>query len=105
MNTLKDSFSDISKKYDKTIIDILPHYNEMIRVLIEAIPYNNEEEIKVLDLGCGTGNITKKIKDKFPNSHITCLDLVEKMIQLSKIKLKDYENINFVVADFLDINF
>jgi tRNA (cmo5U34)-methyltransferase len=105
MDTLKDSFQNISKEYDKAIINFIPYYNEMVRILIESIPYNNEDEIRVLDLGCGTGNITKKIKDKFPNAHINCLDLVEEMIQLSKTKLKDYEDIDFVVGDFSDIDF
>jgi tRNA (cmo5U34)-methyltransferase len=105
MDTTKERFEKLSKEYDEKITKIIPYYHELVKALINSIPFNKQDKIKILDLGCGTGTITKKIKERFPNSYITSLDLVEDMIEIAKIKLKDYENIEFVVGDFSTFDF
>ena len=37
----------------------------------------------ILDLGCGPGNSTKVLKDKYPNSHIIGADNSEDMLKKS----------------------
>jgi malonyl-CoA O-methyltransferase len=53
---------------------------------------------KILDIGCGTGNFTKLLIDKFPQSAILALDISGKMIQMAKQKLKN-KQITFLIAD------
>lgn len=77
----------------------------MIISLIASIPFENSKSIKVLDLGCGTGNITIEVKKKYPNSHIICLDLTETMLDIARYKLSDYDNIEFFMGDFSDFQF
>ncbi|GAA5819897.1 MAG: class I SAM-dependent methyltransferase [Methanobrevibacter sp. CfCl-M3] len=101
----KERFREIVPKYDKEIVKIIPCYKQMIEALINIIPFNNCENINILDLGCGTGSLTQKIKEKFPNSHITCMDLSKEMINLAKKKLYDYDYVKFINADFTDFNF
>jgi trans-aconitate 2-methyltransferase len=36
--------------------------------------------LKVIDLGCGTGNLTRELADKLPNSHVTGLDSSPQML-------------------------
>lgn len=50
----------------------------------------------ILDLGCGPGNSTKVLKDKFPNARIVGADNSEEM--LSKAK-ELYPNIEFIHLD------
>ena len=102
---IKSHFEEEAKEFDETILKLIPHYEEMINALISPIPFNHEDSIKVLDLGCGTGTITQSLKKKFKNAEITCLDLAENMIEMAKIKLNEYNDIDYITGDFYHFNF
>ena len=48
---------------------------------------NLEEGSKVLDLGCGTGELLKILEDRFPSSDFAGIDLTEEMLAIAKQKL------------------
>lgn len=100
MDKVKSHFEEEAAEFDELILKLIPHYKEMIDALISSIPFNPENSIKVLDLGCGTGTITKSLKEKFKNANVTCLDLAENMIEMAKIKLDKYNDINYITGDF-----
>ena len=102
---VKEHFEEEAAEFDEIILKLIPYYNEMVSALINSIPFNKKESFKVMDLGCGTGTITKLLKDKFPNAKVTCLDLAENMIQMAKLKLNKYDNINYLTGDFYHFNF
>lgn len=102
---VKAHFEEEAAEFDQLILKLIPHYEEMINALINSIPFKKEDSIKVMDLGCGTGTITKSLKEKFPNARVTCLDLAENMIEMAKIKLDQYEDINYVTGDFYHFDF
>jgi tRNA (cmo5U34)-methyltransferase len=71
----------------------------MLDVTIFVLPFSQKEKIKVIDLGCGTGTLAKKIKENYPYAKITCLDISEDMIKLAKVKLNQYSDIKYQVED------
>jgi tRNA (cmo5U34)-methyltransferase len=77
----------------------------MVDALISAIPFDKSSRINVIDLGCGTGTISRRIKEEFPKARITCLDLADKMIDMAKLKLANFSDIRFQVGDFNDYKF
>ena len=105
MKNVKEHFEEEAKEFDKTILKLIPMYDEMLDSMISVIPFGSGDKFKLLDLGSGTGNITKKVKDKFSNSMITCIDIAENMIEMAKIKLKAYNDIKYYTGDFLEVNF
>lgn len=52
----------------------------------------------VLEIGCGTGNYTSLLREKFKNTRITALDISGRMVEVAQGKLRD-KNIEFVVGD------
>lgn len=102
---VKAHFEEESKEFDEVILKLIPHYKDMIDTLISSIPFEHDASIKVLDLGCGTGTVTKTLKEQFKNAQVTCLDLAENMIEMAKIKLKDYNDIEYAIGDFYEYNF
>lgn len=99
MPDLKKHFNKEAEAFDEQVQKNIPCYNEMLTALINAIP-DNKKNPKILDLGCGTGNITQKVLTRFPDAKVTCLDLSENMIEIAKDKLSDYEKIEYIVGDF-----
>jgi len=104
-DNVKAHFEEEAKEFDEIILKLIPHYGDMIDALISSIPFEHDSPIRVLDLGCGTGTVSKILKERFPNAKVTCLDLAENMIEMAKIKLHEYNDIDYVIGDFYDYNF
>ena len=102
---VKAHFEEEAAEFDELILKLIPHYEEMINALISSIPFDKDDSIKVMDLGCGTGTVTKLLKDKFEDANVTCLDLAENMIEMAKIKLNGYKDIDYITGDFYHFNF
>lgn len=57
-----------------------------------------------LDLACGTGILTRKIAEKFPNSKIVGVDITESYLKLAKKNSSSYKNISYVLQDAENLN-
>lgn len=53
---------------------------------------------RVLEIGCGTGNYTRFLTEKFNEAKIIAVDKSRKMVDIAKKKLEG-KNIEFIVAD------
>jgi tRNA (cmo5U34)-methyltransferase len=105
MDIVKQHFEEEAAEFDQIILRLIPHYPEMIRALLTAIPFARSSRINVIDLGCGTGTIARSILQAFPQARITCLDLAENMIEMVKLKLAGFPDTRFQVGDFRDYSF
>jgi len=105
MEAVKKHFEEEVREFDKIILRLIPYYSEMINGMVSAIPHQRSSVINVIDLGCGTGTISKRIKEVFPGATITCLDLAENMIEMSRIKLSGFSDVRYQVGNFRDYKF
>jgi tRNA (cmo5U34)-methyltransferase len=105
MDEAKKHFEEEATEFDRIILTIIPHYQTMIRVLVEAIPFGRSDPLRVMDLGCGTGTVAAQVLNAFPNAQITCLDVAENMIAIARTKLAAYPLVNYTAADFSDFEF
>jgi len=105
MENIKEHFEKEAKKFDEIIIKLIPYYEQMVDSLVSCIPFNDNAQIKVIDLGCGTGTIAKKISDRFKNSTIACLDIAANMIEMAQLKLAGHPKTEFINVDFSKIDF
>ncbi len=91
-NRVKINFSRHAKYYD----NYSSIQNYCSKELISKIKVEGVNTI--LDIGCGTGNYTQILRERFPRANIEALDISKKMIEEAKEKFKD-ENIKFIIAD------
>ena len=71
-------------KYDKLWVQkysLKPTRNYIVKALSK---YIKNDGIKVLDLGCGTGELIFELTNKFNNLEVTGIDFSEKMLEISK---------------------
>jgi len=79
---LGKNFSRYAESYDK----YCAVQNLCARDLIAKI--GPKDFSSILDIGCGTGNFTRLLKDKFPNAGIMAIDISRGMLRIAKEKLK-----------------
>lgn len=62
-----------------------------------------EEKINIIDLGCGSGNISITLKKKLKNVDVTSVDISEEALSVAKENAKRLNtDINFIKSDMLD---
>ncbi|HLO47484.1 MAG TPA: class I SAM-dependent methyltransferase [Kamptonema sp.] len=71
--------------FDTGMRQLLPRYDEMLDVLIRCISNNNQQ---VLELGCGTGELSLKILRCYPSAEIIAVDYSPRMLQFAKAKIE-----------------
>ena len=47
---------------------------------------SNNKILKILDLGCSTGNLLEKLSNIFPNYHLAGMDKSQSMVEMAKKK-------------------
>ena len=100
-NNAKTLYDNEADAFDYVIPNLIPFYSEIYNILTDSIPFNQYANLKILDIGCGTGTLAKILKEKFPNAKITCLDFSSNMLKVAKSKLTEYrDDINFLMGDF-----
>lgn len=83
--SLYDNYATVQKKVALMLKKFLP----------KDISYISS----ILEIGCGTGNFTKILVEKYPYSKIVAVDISEEMIEVAREKVSQRKNINFIVAD------
>lgn len=102
---IKKHFEKEAKIFDKLFYKIIPHYEFMLDIVTEAVPFNKKSKLKIIDLGCGTGNLSKKVISAYPKSHLTCLDMSENMIKMAKVKFEKFPGTIFWLGDIREFDY
>jgi len=63
-----------------------------------------KEYSNILEIGCGTGNYTNLLINRFPTTKIKALDISQEMIEVAETKLERTQ-LEFIVADAELMNF
>jgi tRNA (cmo5U34)-methyltransferase len=92
-------FNSEAGAFDDRVVKIIPCYQEMLTALVGGLLFPSGQKIRVLDLGCGTGTVAQRVKRRFPNARIRCVDLAPAMLALAADKLRGVPGIEFERAD------
>jgi tRNA (cmo5U34)-methyltransferase len=86
---IQTHFDQEAQEFDEIIQTIIPYYDQMIEAIVASIPFETDQRISVIDLGCGTGTVAHAIQEVYPNATITCVDMSEEMLTIAKQKLNN----------------
>ena len=100
MEKVKQHFEEEAQEFDAIIRRLIPYYEQMVDALVLALPFNQSQLIRVIDLGCGTGTIARRIKDVYPQAQITCVDIAEKMLHIAQTKPGDAGGMRYQLKNF-----
>ena len=80
-------FGEAARDYDSARRQLVPGFDRFYGAVLESIPFAEEQEIKVLDLGAGTGLLSAMVAERFPWSRVTLVDLSVEMLRVARRRL------------------
>jgi tRNA (cmo5U34)-methyltransferase len=100
-------FSDLGGvAYDTQIVRAVPPYHDMIGSLISSIYLPTHTPLRVLELGCGTGNLSLSMASRFTQMSLTAVDLSQPMLDACAAKLADkVTTYTAIQSDFMAMDF
>jgi trans-aconitate 2-methyltransferase len=72
------------------------------RAVLERLPLRGDETI--LDAGCGSGRVTEMLLDRLPGGRVLAVDGSSSMIEAARARLEGRPNVDFMVADLLELD-
>ncbi|TDL86528.1 malonyl-[acyl-carrier protein] O-methyltransferase BioC [Vibrio vulnificus] len=80
-----DAYANVQKNMAKQLVDLLPQKNTY-------------HKINILEIGCGTGYLTRLLVKTFPNAAITAVDIAPGMVEVAKGMTKE-DRVTFLCTD------
>lgn len=92
MEHIKKAFDAIATEYDSqrefVIPDLQQFYTTAVRAAESSVP-----EPAILDIGAGTGLLSALILQKFPDAHMTLLDISANMLEIARQRFAGRKNV------------
>jgi len=98
---IKAAFNRASCKYES----VAPIQNEIGNRLFERLYLLKIQPKYILDLGCGPGYFTNKLKKLYPKAYIVSLDIAHDMLNQVKLKQNWFKTWGIVNADMHELPF
>ncbi len=99
-------FDSLTSDYTATIERCFPRYREMLWAILEYLPPDRTIR-SVLELGCGTGNLTVLIRNAFPDAALTVVDVANESLDECRRRIDGGSGsaVRYVAADFGSVEF
>ncbi len=82
--TASSYFGPMRESYDSLIRRAIPRYDEMLATFVAYLP---DQAQQVLELGCGTGNLSVSLARRYPAAVLTFVDASDEMLALTAERL------------------
>ena len=99
MEHIKKAFDAIATEYDSQREHIIPEMRLFYGAAIWAAESQTNEPA-ILDIGAGTGLLSALLLQKFPDAHLTLLDISENMLKVARQRFCGQVNIRYIVSDY-----
>ena len=70
----EEFYDELASSYNDIIYRCAPRYEEMQMTMVDYVP-RDLQPLRILDLGCGTGNLTRRVLETFQEAEVVALDL------------------------------
>ncbi|KNF07466.1 putative methyltransferase [Gottschalkia purinilytica] len=94
------TYKDFAFLYDRLMEDV--DYKMWFEYIKSIFKKYNKKPDKILEMACGTGNLTKYLCEEIRD--VTCFDLSDEMLTVAYDKLQYYNNVDILKQNMIDFN-
>lgn len=82
--SIRNLFNDSAAGYDLDRQRLIPCYHDFYSIPLEIIPFHQDRELRVLDLGAGTGLFSAGVAARYPRARLVLVDIAPAMLQIAE---------------------
>ena len=101
----KRLFDATAASYDQTRRLLIPCFDSFYGTAISLIPFSADADVRVLDLGAGTGLFSALVSAAFPRARFTLVDVSEEMLAQARQRFAGDPRFVLRVADLATATF
>ncbi|MCL1933839.1 MAG: class I SAM-dependent methyltransferase [Candidatus Azobacteroides sp.] len=102
INKIQEQFNFIARKYDNQRKCFIPCYDDFYQRSISLLKYYRDDFKTIVDLGAGTGLLTKEIYELYPQAHYVLIDISKDMLKIAAERFKGLNNFEFMESDYVE---
>ena len=101
--TQKAFFCDLNFKVNSSVLIPRPETEDLVRIIYDVHQKRRAENLKILDLGTGSGCIAIALKSQFKKASVIGVDISQKALDVAKYNAEFHKTpIDFVLEDLGD---
>ncbi len=101
--TQKAFFCDLNFKVNSSVLIPRPETEDLVRIIYDIHQKKRAENLKILDLGTGSGCIAIALKSQFKKATVIGVDISQKALDVAKYNAEFHKTpIDFVLEDLGD---
>lgn len=101
MSTVEVLFDRAARRYDRARRQLVPCFDELYGAVLGLLPFERDAEVRILDLGAGTGLLSALVGEAFPSARVTLVDFSGEMLGEARKRFADRpDRFGFLVSDY-----
>jgi tRNA (cmo5U34)-methyltransferase len=101
-NIVQETFDHVAAGYDRLKLLIIPHYEEIVALVNDYTTYPENQALRVLELGTGTGQWAADFLTRHPRSQYAGIEFSPRMRELAQRRLASFKHRVKLLADDLN---
>ena len=98
---IEEQYNLIAEEYDANRKKFIPCFEDFYKGTTDFISANIRKPARVLDLGAGTGLLTRFWYEKFPDAEYLLVDIAEEMLSVARKRFSGTDNVSFRLMDYI----
>ena len=99
MEHIRQAFNRFAEDYDAQREYIIPEMRQYYGAAVWAMETKEPKPV-ILDIGAGTGLLSAFLLEKFPDAHLTLMDISENMLDMARKRFAARPDTEYVVCDY-----
>lgn len=99
LDHIRQAFNRFAQEYDTHREHIIPELRQFYSTAVWAME-SPAAEPAVLDVGAGTGLLGAFLLQKFPNAHLTLMDIAEDMLEMARKRFSARPGTEYRICDY-----
>ena len=102
INKIQEQFNSVAQRYDSRRRCLIPGFDDFYKSSVSLLKYYRGDFKKIVDLGAGTGLLTKEMYDLYPNTHYVLIDIAKDMLKIAEERFMGLDNFEFLEYNYAE---